>query len=671
MSLRNRILALLVFAFVVFLSGGHGQLLWSLISLILLAILCGSALPLARLLFPDRARALLFAGPIGYLVHAVMLSLAGNLFGISVPTFAGYAVIALAALAWLQKKRPREYAGTEDWEETDTFLLLLWILASLLLVALPFWNVGVLTPGGYAYRAYFNADFFRNMSVAGALSSTGIPPDNPYVSGFVLNYYWFFHILLAFWQRILPGYRLDFMLVQFSLSSMSLFVMSLFAVIRGFSRNRRTLVALFPLFAFGGSYEGIFILKKLSDRHLPWGAFTQWNVDGILRWLWNAPQVDTLYRALLYAPQHLLSLCVFLILLPAWNEVKSTGSRLFLLSLVFASVGFSAFVGAALVITSAVWMLVETARQPRLWIVPLLASGGLGLAFLALYLSGFQMFQSAGGLLQFGPDPVIAQNFIPYFVLNWGALLPLGLAGIALSNGRAPVRILTFFVCFCFALIVCVKLNLPGGSDVSLKMGHFSHVALLLLAAGFLDRMWSTSRARLMVAVLTALILPALVTWWMDAYNSRDVSNAKFTTIVKPQDMTVYRWMNENLPGKARIQNYAQSDTSFLHGFVSEIPPFAQRSLYLGDRNFSRIFQVPQSEVDQRRKMLSVLIREKSPRRLWELSTQLGIDYYYWGSHDSVNLALPGQKFVEPYFSIVMQQDNAFLFRVNPNIPPE
>lgn len=666
MSRRNFILAMLLFAAVVFLSGGRGQLLYSLLSLSLLILLCVTAFPLSRILFPDRAAARLFTVPIGYVIHAVLLSAAGRFFGIQAVTIIVYCCVAIPAFILLSRRKQSAAADEATWREPDTFLLLLWLLMTVLLVALPFWNVGILTGQGYAYRAYFNADFFRNMSVTGALSSTGIPPDNPYVSGFVLSYYWFFHVIPAFWQQILPGYRLDFLLVQFSLFSACAFVACLFAVVRQFTAHRRTLVWLFPLFAFGGSYEGLFILKKLGNRGLPWTAFTQWNVDGILRWLWNAPQIDTLYRALLYAPQHLLALCVVLILISSWGRNKTLAAWLILFFLVFGSVGFSAFVGAALVITCAALMLYQAAREPRATLPSLIIGGLLGLLFLGAYFRLFQMFQPSGGLLMVGPDPVILKNPAGFFILGWGALLPLGLAGIAFSNGRMPVRILSFFLFFCFLLIVFTKLNLPGGSDISLKMGHFSHVMLLLLASGLIDRLLGGAKPWSAIALVAVLVLPASLTWWMDAVNSRDISNAKFTTFVQPQDMTVYNWMRANLPGKARIQNFAKSETSFLRGFVSEIPAFAQRPLYLGDRNFSRIFQVPQDEVDRRRRIVSQLINEQSPEQLWKRSRELGIEYYYWGSHDSVDLPDATRKLVEPYFSVIVQENNAFLFRVNP-----
>lgn len=665
MSRRNPVLGILLFAAVVFLSGGHGQLLISFLSLCCLCLFCAMALPISQILFPDRIYAKLFAAPIGFVIHAFFLSLAGRFFGVHVWVLAVYTIIAAVLFYSLHKARQQPEENPE-WDEADTFLLLAWMLLTVLLVALPFWNIGVLTENGFAYRAYFNADFFRNMSVSGTLNSTGIPPDNPYVSGYVLSYYWFFHILPSFWQHLFPGYRTDFLMVQFSLFSLCLFVICLFAAIKKFTVRRRTLVWMYPVFALGGSYEGLFILKKLSDRRMHWTSFTEWNVDGILRWMWGAPQIDALYRALLYAPQHLLGLCIALLFLCAWSRDLTLTRKLLLLALVFSSVGFSAFVGAALVILAAFLMLSELRHEPKKQIIPLTSGGILGLLFLALYLQTFEMFQGSGALLMFGADAQILNHFAGYFVLNWGALLPLGILGIVFSGSRLPLKPLLFLLALCLFLIIFVKLNLPGGSDVSLKMGHFSHVILLLLAAGFLDRLFEGGRTGIALLLVGVLVVPASLTWWMDATNARDISNQKFTTFVQPQDMKLYDWMRNNLPGRSRIQNYARSEGSFLRGFVSEIPTFAQRSLFLGDRNFSRIFEVPQHDVDQRRRIVSQLIQESSPQQLWQRSRDLGIDYYYWGSHDSVQLPEARTRLVEPYFTLVAQEDNAFLFRVNP-----
>jgi hypothetical protein len=62
----------------------------------------------------------------------------------------------------------------------------------LLLVTLPFLNVGARVEGGVAFRAYFSADLMTHLSVVAELQKGAYPPANPFYSGEPLHYYWLF-----------------------------------------------------------------------------------------------------------------------------------------------------------------------------------------------------------------------------------------------------------------------------------------------------------------------------------------------------------------------------------------------------------------------------------------------------------------------------------------------
>src|SRR5262249_9399702 len=244
----------------------------------------------------------------------------------------------------------------------ERLVLVLWLLLTVLMVAFPLIRVGVETSAGFAYRAYFNADFFRNMAVSGSLAHTGVPPVNPYFGGRTLHYYWFFHVLPASWDSLFSSWRLDLIFVQFSLAAILMFVSCLYATLRRLVSSSRAMNLTFLLFALGGSYKGIYILHRLSQKGEPWQNFTTLNVDGILRWDWNAPQIDTLYRALLYAPQHLIPLCIFLVAfcfcLGLFEKKNRNSFAVLILSaLVFSTLGFSVFVGGILIAAAGVILL--------------------------------------------------------------------------------------------------------------------------------------------------------------------------------------------------------------------------------------------------------------------------------------------------------------------------
>ena len=668
----SRIGFIILFIAVVVLSGLHGFWVQSFLSLGLISILCFTVHPWMRILIPDKTDAAILTFPAGFTIYAVFFSFAGLVLGVHrwvAIVCVAIAVVAYGVTYWMQKGNADKSASS--WTRSDFALLFLWLFTSLVIVALPFARVGAETPDGFAYRAYFNADFFRNMAVAGSLAHNNIPPDNPYLGGYTLHYYWFFHLLDAFWRELFPGFRPDSLMVQFSLVAMLIFVSTFFVVLRRFTQNRKTSLLLLPIFAFGGSYEGPYVIQWLRNRHQPWTEFVNLNIDGILRWNWKAPQIDTLYRALLYAPQHLIALAIFLIALLIWNSerlkeepLRCNTRRTIFYFLIFATLGFSAFVGATLIAGAAVVLGVRTLMNPRMKWKELILSGTLGLIFLFVYLRLFHMFAPGSQELDLGPDKIISAHFLSYFVLNWGALLIFGIAGLFLRSKLAPNRILFIFLAGCFLMIYFVRIVLAGSSDISLKVGHFANVILLLVAAGFIDGFLTRfpQKVKWLIAVTVLLVAPAFVTWGMDAWNSADIKNRRFTTYLKQEDAEVCKWMQSNLPEKTVVLNYSPRYEDFMQDFI---PAFAERSVFVGNRIFSRIFQVPETDVRDRTNVVSAFLRFTSTEQTHQVARKAGIQYVFVSGLDSRKLSELTTKLASPYFSLVMQEGKAALFRVN------
>ena len=143
------------------------------------------------------------------------------------------------------------------------------------------------------------------------------------------------------------------------------FCAALYTGIRYFTDTKQDRSLALLLFLFGGSYEGLYLLFHFYGERLPWMSFREWNVDAILRWLFRAPQVDTLFRGMLYGPQHMIGLSVFVLLLLAWKKALTLGRRLFLMFLLFAITGFTVIIAGALILGCAVMLLAETFRDLR------------------------------------------------------------------------------------------------------------------------------------------------------------------------------------------------------------------------------------------------------------------------------------------------------------------
>lgn len=668
-SLRSWAPLLFSIASVAVISGTQGQMLQAVASAAMVLVLCSSTLPVVRFLAGPGAASIILAFPCGYLLHSLGLSLAAWAFGFNPVTLSAYAAASLLGAVWLWRRAKEPPEPVIPWGHSESWILLIWLVAVTTLVAPAFLHVGAETPAGFAYRAYFNTDVFRNMATSGSLLRTGIPPDNPYFHGITLNYYWLFHVIPAFWMTVLPGYRVEFLFVQFAFATALAFAALLWACARRLARKAATTAWLLPLFLLGGSYEGLYVLNHLHEKGMKWQEFTTLNVDGILRWVEKLPQVDTLFRPLLYAPQHLMAVIVFFMVFLVWPGENRTGRRILLLALAFISVGFSVIVGAITVLVEGTLMICDAARRRKgIW-VEILCGSVLGAGFLALYFKSYSMFSIEGHALQFVLHQELIAKLHSFIFFQWGAILLFGAAGLLFwkqKDMRYLVLLLFSFLSAVF--IVFVRIDVPGLSDVSLKAGYISHASLLLFSASFIDRVLAAPARRILLAfAMTAAILPASTTLAMDLYNSQDIGNAKFTTYVAKSQMELYTWIRKNLQANARMQDFVSAGPNFIESYVSETPPFANRSLYLGDTTLSQIFQTPKPELNARRATNVSLVEAEDPRRISYLAQKAGIEFLIVSPQDDSPFDL---RSAHKYFDLVMQKESWILFHVLPHKTP-
>lgn len=659
-------LPLILAAAVILISGRHGGCLLASASLALLACLCFLVLPLIDWVFGRTTIRWFCILPFGYLIHSFLLACCAIFFGFRPIVFIVYFIVmlTLSTLARFVTQPATDTFVNREWTRQDSFLLFAWLCAALVLVSLPFLRVGELTSQGYAFRAYFNTDVFRNMATAGSLTYTGIPPENPYFSGFPLHYYWLFHVLPAFWMTLLPSFPVESIFVQFALITGLMFVSVLFFFVRAFTTRRATLVLALPLFAFGGSYEGIYILNYLHGKHIAWRSFVGLNVDAILRWQYDMPQIDTLFRPLLYAPQHLMIVMIILLSILFWrfSSNRRIGALVLMVVLVLVSVGFSVILAGLLILGTAIALLLELRRNLRPVLIAIAAAMPLGAVFLYLYLKPFAMFSLHHGDLALGFNPKLFLHPMFFFVLNWGALLFLGFAGIYTAIKRG-FSILLLFLSLAFFFIFLVQIDAPGLSDVSLKAGYVADSMLLTLSAILIDELLVRKKTYLAIPLVLALALPGIVTAYMDEYNSQDITNRKFTAYISKDQMEVFRWIRGNLDPHVRIQNYGSADPGFINGFVSAVPPFANRSVFLGDVILSQIFQTPKEELEERRKTLWEIMQSESVSMISILAQQAKIEYI-------VDSGGPDSPFrrneASRYFKIAFSEGEAGVYRVMP-----
>jgi hypothetical protein len=647
---------------VALVSGHQDSFGFSIVSLSLILALCFTAYPLSRLIFKNTPEALIFAFPIGFVIHSLFLTFVGDAFGISALPVLIYIAASLVIFLLVQLKG-KAIEEPSTWNTFDYVLFYCWLLATLAFIALPYAHVGLETREGFAYRAYFNADFFRNLGVAGSLVASGVPPENPYFAGEILRYHWFFQILPSFWQTLFPDFRADLNMAQFSVVAALMFSASLFVVVRRFTTSRAARVLALPLLILGASYDGILAILHLRGKGYTLMTFRDLNVDGLSRWLWKTPQVDTLLRTMLYGPQHLIALTVLLILLAGWSFDMKRSARWLLVALLFLSVAFSTFIAGLAIAIFGVILAWHALRADRRFVPELVGYVLMGAAFLAVFLK-FQMFAADSGQISFGINREILGTLPWYYFLEWGAPAVLGLAGFFWNSGRIPARLLLSGALASLGVILFARLDLTDKSVFSIKFGYLVHLCLFLLSIGFWDRLLQSGRIKwvLVPTLMVILVLPASITTIMDLYNAQDVTNEKFTTYIGTDFDYILKWFRRNLPPEAVIQSDIIHDSGYVDQYVTEIPPLAARRVYLSDPILSQLFQIPAEHVKDRAVLICRLFRSDSPKMIHHLASKASIDFLFV---ESKTESLAFTRLLEPYFSLAVEQGDMAVFRVN------
>ena len=574
------------------------------------------------------------------------------------------AVGASIVLLIVARRRLRQAKSQADRGPEPAPVAALALLAILLaaLTYFPFRNLGRSTPAGIAYRAYFIADYSNHIALTQELTAHRVPPENPYFIGERFHYYWMpfsfpslVHSLQGDVRRAVIGWAVT---VNF------LFLAALFILVRSAlaaSRWRGILAyaySLTPLAAVSLEgfylYAGTFALPSLSDFFVLGRAY---NADGLTRWLWGLPQIDTLLRPLLYAPQHVLALAFFVVyLISRQHSQKPIPQALWILCLLF-SFSSSLFIGAAFGLffaADALYQLAHGWRQPEARKRGLRLAGVTGGAVIAALL----LFIVLGILTMGGRTmllrPVPLRLWLPYLGLNLGALLLTGLAGALSSLRRQP-----HFLALLLVLGAILTLRLQGfEGDLSLK---FSAVAILILLAATLELFRNPGRHRAwLAAALVPLFLPGLFTAALDTVNTADIANPTYTYYLPAEERLLLEWGRTHLPADAIVQNYPPARSAGQEANLSIIPAFMGRRTLVGDELHSRIFLIPDGPYRRRLEQLRACLADL-PRRRRELR-RLGVDYLFWGAAEQEAFGYVPHL---PVSHKVRLQKKAYLFRIS------
>ncbi len=531
------------------------------------------------------------------------------------------------------------------------------------LLSIPYSKVGLLTEHGYAYNAYFSGDFLKHVAVTAELLHGKIPPDNPFYKGVILHYYWMFYLFPSMIARLIDPGRIQAVLISVNLFIAGNFIFIWCHIVNKLLKKNllKFLVAFIPV--FGASLEGITVLGLIYSRHHPLILFHRYNIDGFSRWLLGSPEIDTVYRLLLYNMQHILPVTLFLFCLAFIDSPALTRKRTLagLGILTALSIGQSGFLGTflALYLTLCVVFIGKTRFVHRVRNVVIFALP----VVLAVGIYKFQLHMVGGKFpFEFHIADPMRSNAFAYLFLNFGAAC-LGIPAIFFWKKFHRPTILLAAVPLLISIFIR---TVEWGDDVAIKLGYLIALSLALLLGMLLEHV--PRKIRIPGLVLTCLlIISCLFTPVLEIANFTELQYARFLSVVDQLDMQIYDWIRLHLPPDAIIQKGPRTDR--INAPFSPIPTFAHRHTYVGDWMHGSIFLIPHKDYYNRVISINKIFLGSDAQKIHAVCIQNGIDYIYWGANEFDFFGYPtviacSPKYFSVEYAIIFEDIQRFLFKV-------
>ena len=637
--------------------------LWSPFDLLLFATLLAAftapGWPLARWYAGDDSDwvtrttlALLLGYLAGATVYAVL-----RWMGVSSPTIILLTCLLLAGLLQFALRGPREgvIAFARLGAADLIGLGLLWLMVAAI-VGPVFARVGLATPDGLAYRAYFIADLFAHMTVVAELIKGASPPLNPFYPHEAFPYYWTSFTLPAVFAALRPALLVDRGILLNDVMIAALMVSTGYIIVRAFGASVVATTISWAVVVLASSFEGAFYLWRQYARNRPFGAFRYVNIDGLTRWIWDLPPVDGLHRMMWYTPQHELALSFGMLVIAGCVLARRPHSLARGIAdglLLGAMLAFSSFNGMLLVGSYALaevgLLAFDRGRDLLRWIFSRGAAAIISIVFLGLTL--------ALGMVQHTPNALILgwnQHFLhgpfAFIFLSFGPALlfaPIGIAWLV----RLPRLLITLAAVTVVCLVLFLFVDLRGHENtyVTFRTGQLIFIVFAVLLAFAIDawQRWGRPISIGLFALLLIGSVLAVPTVAMDWLNTRDIANTEmdpggfpWTMYVSPDDQAAARWIRENLPIDALIQTDPWARARNEWAFVTI---FAQRRMTIG----SGIFELNPERFQQNVMRIRIVFRTHDVDEAYGYCQRMAVQYLYVGDIERKIHGAGVQKFAE------------------------
>jgi hypothetical protein len=505
----------------------------------------------------------------------------------------------------------------------------------------PYARVGEMRPEGKAYRAYFIADFVWAMTVVAEVGKGEVPPQNPFMKGDDLHYYWLADLLAAIEYRVAGrSVSIEQVILTNALMLDVAFLAFFYFFVRHFVRSPSAAALGCVAAILFTSLEGTERLYLYWTRHVPYGLLRQENIDAISNWKFGSLKVDGLQRLLLWQPHHATAWAVSLsALLIVARQARDNGrGAVNLLAGTLLAVGLllSSFLAVMIGIVVALYQLLTLASAGR-W--RQLAVGGVCGAIpvgIAVLVSDALEYVDRTGqsLVVLGVNPLAATNTWVAIALSFGPILVAAAAGgvLAIVTRARHLTVLALMVAVGFGFYFFVDVIDHQHAYVGFRSGHLLFMAFAPLVGFALQELWSKGvRTRVATALITALLaLSAAPTTAIDLYNAQDTANQQmgpgfhWTVILTPEELEAFQWIKASTPADAIVQVEPHARDSETWAYM---PAFGERRMAAG----IPISMIPVRKYRDASEPIRGMYAAADLKQAYVTACGLGIDYLFVG----------------------------------------
>jgi len=587
----------------------------------------------------SNVKALIYGAPLGFAITSLLIMIAVAINGWNLLYLSFLYSVLLFLMAFLAYKiahdnRYNFLTDDRHSEKTSHIPLFIFLIVTsyLILVFIPLVNVGKITEYGYAFTGLFSHDFILRGQSSIALAKD-IPPDNYHFGGLkIYNYYMLGYVLPATVYNLIhtEGNIRDIISIICLLNVPFFYLFIYYTVIDfmkanntasegRFNLNKVVLIFIFILFCY--SYHWMFfILKQIVE------ALGLVNINHFTKQMSLLSQ--SWFRDIIFEPQLTLSIMMILLILKFMSSKPSVLRGIFI-GIVLSSVALTDTVlffifGTAYFIYNVIKIIINR-NLTLLADISVTILWGLIIAGVMFLLKIFIVPEYSNEIIIKTYIPVIVG--LPVFlILHYGAIPITALLGIKKRTYDESKIFMMIMILVSVLFMLFITETLEGNVFLR-KSLYLFRLPLILFTGYYLYHAIPTKSFKILI-VLLVLAFPTVLT---DVYAISNVTNKRYTTYIKPDEMEAALWIKKNTQRNSVVQSRIDYPGYFSYSLTT---CFGERRAALGHWKIAYVTYPNKIALKERVNKINKIFLSDNNKARYNILKNLNIDYVFIGNRE-------------------------------------